>query len=326
MKAHKGRQTPESKTPESKTLEWKTSEWKTVALFIACYGAWGLTTWSFLAVSADWGFGLACLMLFTITALATALHTSLQHEVSHGHPTPWPLVNEALVFPSQIFVYPFRRYRRLHLKHHNDNNLTDPYEDPESYFWPQSEHQKIGPVKLFLLGLNNTFIGRIILGPPLGVSGFYRTELARLYANESGVRKAWGLHLAGCALVYIWLSYVCGIPFWLYGLLVIYPGISWILIRSFAEHQASETVGARTAIVEAHPFFGLLFLNNNLHVVHHAHPQAPWYDLPRLYKQDKQHYLSMNDGYRFNGYGSIIKQYAFHKKQSVFHPIMHRKS
>jgi fatty acid desaturase len=299
-------------------------EWKTLGLFVACYALWLATTWSFSTISANWGAATGYLMLFTITAVVTAFHTSLQHEVVHGHPTPWRLVNEALVFPSLIFVYPFRRYQQLHLKHHNDANLTDPYEDPESYFWPLCDQQNMSRVKLFILGLNNTFTGRMILGPLLGVWGFYRTEFARLRAGETRVGKAWGLHLVGSLPVFFWITYVSGIPFWLYALLVIYPGVSWILVRSFAEHQASETIGGRTAIVEAHPFFGLLFLNNNLHVVHHAHPDTAWFDLPKLYEARKPQYLSANNGYIFTGYSDIVRQYAFRKKQSVFHPTLRR--
>ena len=300
-------------------------EWPTLGLFIACYTVWMVTTWSFTIIVTSWGMAAGCALLFFITALTAAFHTSLQHEVVHGHPTPWPLINEALVFPSLIFVYPFRRYRQLHLKHHIDANLTDPYDDPESYFWPQNGQEKIGPVKLFLLEQNNTFVGRMFLGPLLGLWGFYHTEYIRLKNDEKGVRKAWGLHIIGCLAVYFWLSYICGIAFWLYALLVIYPGVSWILVRSFAEHQASETVRGRCAIVEAHPFFGLLFLNNNLHMVHHAHPGTAWYDLPNLYQTRKQHFLTTNNGYMFRGYSAIIRRYAFRKKQDVFHPIWHRK-
>ena len=42
-------------------------------------------------------------------ALAAALHSSLQHEVLHGHPTRSPLLNEALVFPALSVVYAYRR-------------------------------------------------------------------------------------------------------------------------------------------------------------------------------------------------------------------------
>lgn len=298
-------------------------EWQTLVLIIACYAIWLFTTWSFAAVAGTWGNIAAAAMLFFITAIVSAFHTSLQHEVVHGHPTRWPLLNEVLIFPSLIIVYPFRRYRQLHLKHHDDTNLTDPYEDPESYFWPQSAEQNMSPLMRALLGMNNTFVGRMILGPPLGLLGFYRTEIARLRRGDAGVRKAWALHLLGVAVVYLWVSWICAIPFWLYMVLVALPGVSWILIRSFAEHQAAVSVGARTAIVEAHIFFSMLFLNNNLHVVHHAHPKIPWYELPGLYRERKINYLAANESYLFKGYWPIIRQFAFTRKQPVFHPILH---
>jgi fatty acid desaturase len=271
----------------------------------------------------NWGHLAAAAMLFFVTAIISAFHTSLQHEVVHGHPTRWPLLNEALVFPSLIIVYPFRRYRQLHLKHHDDANLTDPYEDPESYFWPQSAEQNMSPLMRALLGMNNTFVGRMTLGPLLGLSGFYKTEFVHLRRGEAGVRKAWALHVMSVALVWFWVSWICGIPFWLYMVLVALPGVSWILIRSFAEHQAAKSVGARTAIVEAHVFFSMLFLNNNLHVVHHAHPGVAWYDLPRLYRERKKQYLAANESYLFKGYWQVVRQFAFTKKQPVFHPILH---
>ncbi len=298
-------------------------EWQTLTLMVVCYAVWLISTASFETVAVNFGYFSAVLMLFSITAIASAFHTSLQHEVVHGHPTPWPVVNEALIFPSLIFVYPFRRYRELHLKHHIDANLTDPYEDPESYYWPECDKSRLSRFTHFLLGLNNTFIGRMTLGTPLGLFGFYRTELIRLRRDEPGVRKAWILHLVGSVPVYYWITVVSGIPFWLYVLVVIYPGVSWILVRSFAEHQAAVSIGGRTAIVEANPFFGLLFLNNNLHMVHHAHPQAPWYDLPAMYQERKQHYLAANESYLFTGYWNIVRQFAFRKKQPVFHPIYH---
>jgi fatty acid desaturase len=301
-------------------------EWQTIALAVVCYIIWLSATWSYQHVEQEYGIFAVCLLLITIVALASAFHTSIQHEVVHGHPTPLPLVNEAIIFPSLIFAYPFRRYRDLHLKHHIDANLTDPYEDPESYYWPECDQTRLNPVMKILLGMNNTFFGRMILGPPLGLFGFYKTEFVRLRQNETGVRKAWVLHIIGSLPVLLWITAVCGIPIWLYVVLVVFPGVSWILARSFAEHQASVTIGGRTAIVEAHPFFSLLFLNNNLHMVHHAHPQAAWYDLPAMYHERKQHYLAANDSYLFEGYWSVIRQFAIHKKQPVFHPIYHLNS
>jgi fatty acid desaturase len=306
---------------EGKNSAW---EWRTLALMVLCYLVWLATTASFAGVAANFGYASGALLLFAVTAIAAAFHTSLQHEVVHGHPTHSAKLNEALIFTSLIFVYPFRRYQDLHLKHHVDENLTDPYDDPESYFWPSCERGQIGRTMRLLLAANNTFVGRMILGAPLGLLGFYRTEFRRLQRNESGVRKAWILHLLGCIPVYYWITQVCGIAFWLYALLVIYPGVSWILVRSFAEHQAAQPIGARTAIVEAHGFFSLLFLNNNLHMVHHAHPGVAWYDLPKLYRERKAIYLAANGNYLFDGYWQIVKRFAFSEKQAVFHPFFRR--
>jgi fatty acid desaturase len=55
-----------------------------------------------------------------LMTVATALHSSLQHEALHGHPTRSAAVNELLVaLPLGVF-YPYRRFRQMHLGHHND--------------------------------------------------------------------------------------------------------------------------------------------------------------------------------------------------------------
>jgi hypothetical protein len=56
-------------------------------------------------------------------------------------------------------------------------------------------------------------------------------------------------------------------------------------VRSFAEHVAHEDSRLRTRVVEAHPFWALLFLNNNLHIAHHAKPKLAWFQLPHLWRQ-----------------------------------------
>ena len=57
-------------------------------------------------------------------------------------------------------------------------------------------------------------------------------------------------------------------------------------------------------------------------MVHHAHPRVAWYNLPKLYRERKEQYLSANGNYLFNGYWQIISQFLFRKKQPVFHPIL----
>ena len=64
-------------------------EWKTLILVIACYSIWLASTASFVVLTTRFGYASGCLILFTLTGIVTAFHTSLQHEVVHNHPTPY---------------------------------------------------------------------------------------------------------------------------------------------------------------------------------------------------------------------------------------------
>lgn len=302
----------------------KSIQLPTWLMLFLCYGVWGTGTYAYQFASANLGMFASIVLLAGPVALATTLHTSLQHEVLHGHPTRYGWLNEALVFPSLVIVYPFRRYRDLHLKHHFDANLTDPYDDPESYFWPENKNRH-SKFMLALLRFNNTLVGRLLIGPLLGVWGFFRTEISRLVAGENEVRFSWVMHIGSTALSLFWIVYVCHIHPLLYLAAVVYPALSWLLLRSFAEHQAHEKIGARSAIVTGHPFFAFLYLNNNLHLVHHANPRISWYKLPALYRKRRTQYHAANDDYYFTGYSEIIRKFAFQSKQPVFHPLWHLK-
>lgn len=291
-------------------------EWRTLGLVIFCTAAW-------LGIGMNWQV-LGWYAALPLMGALAAFHTSLQHECIHGHPTSWPWLNELLVSIPLAVVFPFRRYRDLHLKHHNDLNLTDPYEDPESYFWPVESFNKMRGAVRLIFRINNTFAGRLLIGPWLTIIGFGRTELQRIILNEKGVRKAWTFHGLGLLLVGTVISALFAMPFWVYFIGVVYPALSLTAMRSYAEHQAAENVGARSAIVETNKALALLYLNNNLHIVHHAHPSLPWYELPALYEQRKPQYLAANENALFNGYSEIAFKFAFRVKQPVDHPFLHR--
>ncbi len=286
----------------------------TFVLILCCYGAW-------FGIGMLWQtpFWFVCIAL----PVLAAFHSSLQHETIHGHPTKSAALNELLVSLPLAVVFPYRRYRDLHLKHHNDIHLTDPYEDPESYFWPEANVRNKPKFWKVVFAVNNTFVGRLLIGPLLSIIGFGRTEVQRVVANEPGIRLAWALHIPGLIVVLAIVSYVFQMPLWIYFLGVVYPSLSIIAMRSYAEHQAAENVGARTAIVETNPVVGLLYLNNNLHIVHHANPQLAWYDLPNLYQERKQQFLAANDHTLFRGYLDIANRFAFAVKQPVQHPYMY---
>ncbi|MEJ6398068.1 fatty acid desaturase [Yoonia sp. 208BN28-4] len=298
-----------------RAVVWRV-EWLTLGLIVCATALW-------FAAGLLWTTSLWWVGLLMMPFLA-AFHTSLQHETIHGHPTPWAWLNECLVSLPLAVVFPYRRYRDLHLRHHRDEHLTDPYEDPESYFWCEADVHRMNDFARHLFALNNTFVGRLLIGPALTIVGFTRTELARLRQGEAGVRMAWALHGVGLIAVVWIVTAVFQMPMWVYALCVIYPALSLTAMRSYAEHQAAENVGARSAIVETHPALALLYLNNNLHIVHHASPATPWYDIPALYRERRTQYLAANENTLFKGYRDIARRFAFHVKQPVDHPLMYR--
>ena len=74
------------------------------------------------------------------------------------------------------------------------------------------------------------------------------------------------------AAALLWLALVCRMSLLDYGLTFLFPGAALTLVGSFAEHRADEIPAHRVAVVERAPVLGLLFLNNNLHALHHARP------------------------------------------------------
>src|SRR4051812_30205273 len=105
-------------------------EWPTLALIGACYVVW---------LGAGMLYAHAPLASILLFATSIVLHSSLQHEAIHRHPTGSAALNEALVALPLGLLVPYRRYRQQHLQHHNDSRLTDPYDDPESYYLARTD-------------------------------------------------------------------------------------------------------------------------------------------------------------------------------------------
>lgn len=290
------------------------TEWPTLLLLAGCYAAWALATTWLAALWLPAGIALA--------TLAIALHSSLSHEMIHGHPFPDRRVNEALVFPALTLVVPYRRFRDTHLEHHRDSLLTDPYDDPESNYWDPAVWQGLTRWQQAILRVNNTLAGRLLIGPAVGTWAFTLSDLRAIRAGRAGVLSGWLWHLPALVPVALWLGHVAQMPVWAY-LLSAYMGLSILKIRTFLEHQAHERARGRTVIIEDRGILAFLFLNNNLHVVHHMHPRMPWYRLPGLYQENRARYLGRNGGYRYGSYGEIFRRYFLKAKDPVPHPLWH---
>jgi fatty acid desaturase len=286
-------------------------EWRTLVLILGCYALWLLVLVFLSGVS----------LILTVLSLGglAALHSSLTHEALHGHPFRSRLLNEALMFlPLTLFI-PYGRFRDTHLAHHQDERLTDPYDDPESNFQDPAVWARLPRWRRGLLRVNNTLLGRVVLGPLLGQICFMAGDWRLIRAGEPGVLRDWLLHGLGVGLV-MGIALATPTPLWAL-CLGAYFGLALVKIRTFLEHRAHEDCHGRTVVIEDHGPLAWLFLNNNLHVVHHLHPGVPWYALPGLYRRHRQHYLEVNQGYHYRSYKEVFARYLLRSKDPVPHPL-----
>ena len=288
-------------------------EWPTLGMLGACYLLWlGVA-----AFHAELGYWLAVPLLMLILAQ----HSSLQHEALHGHPFRQGWQNELTVFPALGLWLPYRRFRDMHLKHHRVPTLTDPHDDPESFYLPLTRWRLIGRWMYALLTFSNSLFGRMLVGPALAIVSFLTTEAVAFARDERGVRMAWAMHVLGLVPVIAWLWWTGFAP--LPYAVAAYGAFSLLMVRTYLEHQAVEEIEARTVIIERGGPLALLFLYNNLHAVHHERPSVPWYRLPATFRNERARYLARAGDYRYPSYWDVIRRYFFKPKEPVLWPLDH---
>ncbi|WP_394821546.1 fatty acid desaturase [Pendulispora albinea] len=275
------------------------------------------------------------LLWLTLTATASSLpwwlvalagggliawHGSFQHETIHGHPTRSPVLNALFGSVPLGLWLPYGIYREQHQAHHRTSQLTDPLDDPESFYVTREAWAAMGTLQRIVHRAQTTLAGRLLLGPAWMVGRFLWAELRALLAGDYRHARAWLAHGAGLALVLGWLIGICDMPLGRYVALFVYPGLGLTLLRSFLEHRPAAQMEHRIGVVEAGPLFGLLYLNNNLHAVHHQMPGVPWYELPAHYRSQRTAVLEGNGGFVFPGYLAVLARFAFRPKDPPVHP------
>lgn len=287
--------------------------WQSGVVAAAIYASWLALTWFHDAI--PWP------ILALLGGWTLAWQGSLQHEATHGLVAGDRRLNDLLALPPLNLWLPFPLYRQSHLAHHDTRILTLPRRDPESYYVDEATWARLpGPARA-LLRFHNTLLGRLTLGPFLVVGQFLVAEARALWAGDPVSRRAWLWHLPGVALVLLWVVGACGLPLWQYLLCFVLPGTSLTLLRSFAEHKALRTPEERTAIVEAGTLLSLLFLNNNLHWVHHRRPSLPWHSLPAYYRRHRDLLLAENGGLFYRGYTEIAGRFLLRPVDQPRHPF-----
>jgi fatty acid desaturase len=288
---------------------WRKYEGPTWVVATIVYGSWTLLVW-FHAFIPWW-------LMAPLGAFVIAWHNSLQHETIHALIRVPRSVRFGLGFAPLGFVVPYPIYYRSHRRHHRDASLTDPLEDPESYYhredaWLGYPHA-LRAVFLF----NQTLIGRLTVGPFLYVSRFLYREARCVLAGDRSNLRAWAGHALGVGVLLFWVGEVARMPVWQYFVFLVYPGLCLGMLRSFCEHRYADRVGHRTAIVESGFPFNLLFLNNNLHLIHHLSPALPWYRIPAVWRDLRAELIEHNGGFYYTGYAQIMRK---HFVRPVFIP------
>jgi fatty acid desaturase len=284
----------------------------TLVLIFIAYGGW-------LAMTLAYAH-LPLVITAPVLAALITLHSSLQHEIVHGHPTRWLGINRLLAIVPLSLWLPYERYRRSHRQHHIDPRLTDPLDDPESFYVTHELWRRSGAPTRWLLAAQQTLAGRVLVGPFWRIGVFLRAEVRALRANQPEVRAIWAEHLVWCVPVLVWLKLVCGIPLWIYFLTMVIPANAILLIRSFAEHRARPQVRERVAIVENSWLLGPLFLFNNLHALHHEAPAIPWYEYNARYRVVRARLIAENGGLVYSSYFDVARRFLFRRHDVLTHP------
>ncbi|MGI9401234.1 MAG: fatty acid desaturase [Rhizobiaceae bacterium] len=292
-------------------------EWPTIILTLICYSAW-----FWLALE---GTGLHPTIWIFAASVLTTLYWSLMHEAVHNHPTDIDWINHLTVIIPIGWVFPYGRFRDGHLRHHATGELTDPFDDPESFYLsPDCWGNLAAPFKL-LLRFNNSLFGRMLIGPAIAIWRMIASDLGYLADRSIPSRdryriiRDWLLHFATVAALVGFLAVYSNVPLWQF-VVAAYFGISILQIRTFPEHQASDHTGERTVIIEDKGPLAFLFLYNNLHIVHHTRPGLAWYRLPGFYRRHRARFIRRNNGYVFSSYWQVLRHYFLNPKEPVPHP------
>lgn len=286
-------------------------EWPTWLLWFTIIGSW-------LTVVAN--FGHLPLWLSTPALIVLgAWYMSLQHELSHGHPTRNHTVNRLLGLMPLAVWYPFDTYKTNHLIHHNDPDLTVPGVDTESNYLSADMAQRLGLLGLWLKQSQRTVLGRLIIGPALVILDLAKSTLRHAAHGDVTLVRVWAVHVPLLVLMLWALAHWGGISPGYYCFVIGYFALGLAMLRSLYEHRPATAPEHRTVINEAGLFWRLLYLNNNYHVVHHAFPGVPWYDIPAIYRADRTTYQARNGGFVLPGYLWLIRHFAVRPIDSVLH-------
>lgn len=287
----------------------RSSNWITWIILILVYALFLASTYFHSSIPT--------LALFLLGGFTIAWFGSVQHELIHDHPSRYTWLNEMLGFPPLNPFLPFKIYKESHILHHQSKPLTMPGEDTESYYLDYYQWENSNRLTKSFWIIYQTFVGRMIFGPVVTTGQFLKEELG--LAMRPSRLFTWVIHLLGCLVLLQYLIWI-ELPFWKYLICFVYPGVSLTMMRSYAEHRPAENPMEQSILINAHPFFRLLYLDNNLHLVHHHHQSEPWWRLRQIFEANREEYIKASNGFYYEGYWEIVRKYLFTPRDNPVHP------
>lgn len=291
---------------------WHRYELPTVFLGLVLYASWLALTW--------WHASIPAVLLFLAGGYVTQWHFSLQHESIHAM-RHWPAwLRTAFVWPPLGLWMPYPIYNKSHSTHHVNFYLTHPQRDTESYYHLQGAWPAPGSWRYRLVMLNQQLWFRLVFGPFLRLWKLARKETLRVRTGDHSNLRHWAVHAVSLAVILWWVIGVCEMPLWKYLVCFAWPGMSLGMLRTFTEHRWGEQPMERVAIVESNTLMGVLYLYNNLHLVHHRQPTLPWYQIRQRFTDHREEMLAANQNFYYRGYLQIARLFLFRPVFVPQHP------
>lgn len=287
-------------------------EWPTWLVIASIYGGWFALVHHFTTLPG-W-------ISYPGLIVLTAWFMSLQHEVLHGHPTPWLRLNRLFVLFPICPWFPYDIYRDTHLAHHRDVFLTTPTVDPEANYLSAGHYDSLGKTRQLFHRSLRTVAGRSLVGSVLAVFHTWKACITEPLRGNFKYVGTWITHFVLLALLLWYLERETGMSAIHWVLCITWPALMLAMLRSFYEHRPLHQPSHRVVINEAALPWRLLYLNNNYHSVHHDHPLLPWYKIGPSYRADREGYLARNAQFLIPGYAYLLRKHLFTPVDSVRHP------
>ncbi len=211
------------------------------------------------------------------------------HEMGHGSAFKSAPANDAVYYlASFMLLRGATQWRWSHVRHHTDTLIVG--RDPEISFPRPTSRRDIA---LFMLGwksvvpLVRTMLRHAFIGLDENTRDYTPESEqkavvweARAYVGILAAAIAWSV-----ATTSIWPVMFIGLPT-LYGVwLVVFFGLTQH--AGLTEDALDHRLNTRT--IYMNPVFRFLYSNMNYHVEHHMFPTVPYYNLPALHAEVKQH-------------------------------------